>query len=402
MIRHILKLMWNRKRSLVWIFIEQVFVFGVILFCFSMLSDTVFRHYAKGTIRMDDIISVNFARFESEEQTEDEVETDPKAIRAQFHNMLEAMKEWSSVELVSFGRGGAMPGNNSHRLDSVTFNGQRLRPSIKYCDENYYKMFSPALKEGEWFRDSDAFSDTPPAVITQRLADRAEFTGNAVGQTIFYNGRTFRITGVVEAFKDRPTENQLSALFVPVSLVTDDNIWWEYTVKHKPGMSSEFSRAFMAEFYRNFPRDRFQPQFVELYRLIVQVSFLQFTFVVSLFAIPTAFLLIFAFMGTFGVVWMQTKKRISEMGLRIALGSTPARLLRVVIFENLVLTTIAMLPGLIVVALLYAFDPKDGLEWWTSVSAAIVIMWLFSIVSAWYPAWKAAKVQPVEALTAGQ
>jgi hypothetical protein len=46
------------------------------------------------------------------------------------------------------------------------------------------------------------------------------------------------------------------------------------------------------------------------------------------------------------------------MGLRIALGSTPARLQRVIILENLILTTFAILPGLIVMANLYAFASK--------------------------------------------
>ena len=398
MIRHILRLMWNRKRSLVWIFIEQVFVFGVMLFCFTVLSDTIFRHYSKGTVQTDNVVTLDFEKFDKEDQTEDDAE----ANRASFNNMVEAMKEWPSVELISIGRGGATPGSNSDSFsfDTITFNGQGIRSSVKYCDENYYKMFSPTLKEGAWFRDSDAFLDTPPVVVTQRLIDRADFTGSAVGQTIFYNGRTYRITGVVEAYKDRPTENQLTVLFVPATLSPGD-IRWDYMVKHKQGLGSDFSKAFMAEFYRNFPRDQFQPQFIEIYKFFVQLSFIQFTLKVSLLAIPTAFLLIFAFMGTFGVVWMQTKKRTSEMGLRIAMGCTPARLMLTVILENLILTTIAMLPGLIVVFFLYIFDP-EGWEWSAAVGAAVVFMWLFSIISAWYPAWKAAKVQPVEALKSNQ
>ena len=90
-----------------------------------------------------------------------------------------------------------------------------------------------------------------------------------------------------------------------------------------------------------------------------------------------------------------------EFGLRIAFGCTPARLMRKIIFENLILTSLAMLPGLIVVAGLYSFAPK-GWEWMAAVGAAIVLMWLFSAFSAWYPARQAAKVQPVEALKANQ
>jgi ABC-type lipoprotein release transport system permease subunit len=73
--------------------------------------------------------------------------------------------------------------------------------------------------------------------------------------------------------------------------------------------------------------------------------------------------------------------------------------MRTIIIENLILTTFAMLPALIVVANLYAFAPK-GWEWTAAVGAAIALMLLFSAFSAWYPARQAAKVQPVEALRA--
>ena len=43
MIRHILKLMWNRKRSLAWIFIEQILVFAVMLWSFIILVEPI-RH----------------------------------------------------------------------------------------------------------------------------------------------------------------------------------------------------------------------------------------------------------------------------------------------------------------------------------------------------------------------
>jgi hypothetical protein len=188
-------------------------------------------------------------------------------------------------------------------------------------------MFSLKLIEGEWFRNSDASLEIPPALITQRLADRIELTGNAIGQTIHYNGRTYRITGVVEAFKDRPNEEQQSALFIPLTTYSDMGWSFEYTVKYKPDMKAEFANAFFEEFFRIFPRDQWMPMIVDLSDMMGLMGFFSLL-TVYLFGIPTGFLLIFAFMGTFGVVWMQSKKRMSELGLRIALGCTPARLQR--------------------------------------------------------------------------
>ena len=396
MIRHIFKLIWNRKRSLAWIFVEQALVFGILLFCFTSLVNLVTQYYSKGTIRFENIAQLGAAKFDRFQVFE---EGEEEAIEAQFRNMVERMKDWQSVDIVSINRNFAVPHSGAYKNDTLIFNGRAYRAEIRFCDENYYKMFSLKLNAGEWFRDSDV-SEIPPALITQKLADNMGLTGNVIGQTIEYNGRIYRITGVVEALKINAYSPQSSSLFMPASTATNIN-GWQCVVKYKQGQERDFSRAFVAEFYRNFPRDQFKPENLSLYKMQSINTFGQATLQLYAFSIPTAFLLIFAFLGTFGVVWMQSKKRMSEMGLRIALGCTPARLQRLIILENLILTTLAMTPGLIVVANLYAFSPK-GWEWLAAVGAAITLMWLFSAFSAWYPARQAAKVQPVEALKANQ
>ena len=380
---------WTRRRKLTWVFVEQMLVFSVMLFVFTTLSEKIVVHYSKGDVSIDNIFVVNYEQigYNKDEKEANDI---------QFHNMVERMKEWPSVELISINN--AMPITGTSFIDSISFDNNGYRASIKHCDENFYRMFSPVLSEGQWFRDADASSENPPALVTKQLLDDFGLTGSAVGQTVYYQGRTYRIVGTIEAYKERASGKQLSALFIPSSLTSG---WMLYAVKHKTGMGSDFSKAFIAEFYKNFPCDQFNPNFFDLGNMNKQVNLLESSLQFYAFGIPTAFLLIFAFMGTFGVIWVQSKKRMCEFGLRIAFGCTPARLMRKIIFENLILTSLAMLPGMIVVAGLYSFAPK-GWEWSAAVGAAIVLMWLFSAFSAWYPARQAAKVQPVEALKANQ
>ena len=391
MIRHILILIWNRKRSLAWIFIEQVLVFGVLLFCFIYCVDIFKKNFSEGNVSLNNIAYLDFTELETNTLADEE----KRAYRNQFHQMVESMKDWPSVEFISMN--GSVPTVHGTRWDSISFNGRRYNAAVKYCDENYCNMFSLKLSEGEWFSSVND-SETPPAVITQLLADNAGLSGSAIGQSIYYNGRTYRITGVVKAFKDRVDWDLLPALFMPISLSANR---YCYTVKYKPEKGADFSKAFLSEFFKNFPRNQFKPRLTDLYQSNKQWELFNVQIEAYILGIPTVFLLIFAFLGTFGIVWMQSKKRMTELGLRMAFGCTPARLQRTIIIENLILTTFAMLPGLIVIANLYAFAPK-GWEWIAAVVAAIVLMCFFSAFSAWYPAWKASSVQPVEALRLNQ
>jgi hypothetical protein len=118
-------------------------------------------------------------------------------------------------------------------------------------------------------------------VITQRLADRTGLTGSAIGQTVEYHNRTYRITGVLEAYKERDVEQESSVLFMPFSLSDDTKLDWEFVVRHRPGMGK-----------------------VNLFGLMG----------VFMSGIPTVFLLIFALMGTFGVVGCNRKSVYAKWG----------------------------------------------------------------------------------------
>ena len=103
MIRHIIKLIWNRKRSLAWIFIEQMLVFIVLSLCFTSFPNRLKQHFSKGNIPVDNIVIIDYNK--NDRRIDDERE----ANEAQFRNMLERMKGWQTVELTSINHGGAVP-----------------------------------------------------------------------------------------------------------------------------------------------------------------------------------------------------------------------------------------------------------------------------------------------------
>ena len=117
------------------------------------------------------------------------------------------------------------------------------------------------------------------------------------------------------------------------------------------------------------------------------------------------FMLANVFFGIIGTFWVRTQYRRSEMGLRIAVGSSRNRLKRFMDMEGLSLL-ILTLPLIIVfiVNVLY-FDLPDTVRlpytWWRCVIAlggAFLLLGIMIVVGIWFPARRVAKMNPAEAL----
>ncbi len=124
----------------------------------------------------------------------------------------------------------------------------------------------------------------------------------------------------------------------------------------------------------------------------------------SALGIAGLFTLALAMLGIYGVVAFSVSQRTREVGLRIALGAAPARVVRMVVKEGLSLAMIGLVPGLLVAAaaahllrvLIIGFSPIDPVSF--TVGAGLL---LFAVVSASVaPAFRAARADPMESLRA--
>jgi ABC-type antimicrobial peptide transport system permease subunit len=109
-----------------------------------------------------------------------------------------------------------------------------------------------------------------------------------------------------------------------------------------------------------------------------------------------------ACLGLYGVMSYTVARRTSELGIRLALGSTRSNILWVVLRESLIVTTVGMLMGIclslagarVVSSMLFGLSPHDPL----TLAVAATLLLLVSATSGLMPAWRAAHVDPIEAL----
>ncbi|NIR43192.1 MAG: FtsX-like permease family protein [Gemmatimonadetes bacterium] len=122
---------------------------------------------------------------------------------------------------------------------------------------------------------------------------------------------------------------------------------------------------------------------------------------VALFA---ALALALGAIGVYGVVSYGVVRRRQEFGVRLALGSSPERLLRSVLGRGLILASAGLALGLAGLAALaglvrpfvHDIAPLDPL----SLAAAAAILTATAALASWLPARRAATVDPVNALRA--
>ena len=95
-------------------------------------------------------------------------------------------------------------------------------------------------------------------------------------------------------------------------------------------------------------------------------------------------------------------RRTNEIGIRLALGAQTSTLLWMVLRETLVLLAAGLLVGVpitlastrILKSQLYQLSPLDPL----AIGSAIAIIAAMTVLAAWLPARRAAKVDPMVAL----
>jgi putative ABC transport system permease protein len=109
-----------------------------------------------------------------------------------------------------------------------------------------------------------------------------------------------------------------------------------------------------------------------------------------------------AALGLYGTCWYAVTRRRRELGVRLALGSTPGGLQRLVVSGAAVLIGVGVAAGVagsvwtskFLTALLYGVEPFDAV----SVASAVIILTLVGLLATWLPATHASRILPAEVL----
>jgi putative ABC transport system permease protein len=121
-------------------------------------------------------------------------------------------------------------------------------------------------------------------------------------------------------------------------------------------------------------------------------------------AVAALITLVLGGIGLYGVIAYVVSLRTRELGLRIALGAEPTAVLALVLRDGLGLAAVGIAAGLVAFVALGTFlrgmlvgvTPTDPV---TLVAVTLAILVVCAIAS-WVPAWRASRIDPLDALRA--
>ena len=115
-----------------------------------------------------------------------------------------------------------------------------------------------------------------------------------------------------------------------------------------------------------------------------------------------AIALLLSAIGVYGLLAYTVAQRSREIGVRLALGAEPAGVARMIVWQAMRLTLIAIVPGVVAAylaargmrALLFGVEPADP----TTIAAAVGLVIVMTLAGSLIPVRRAARVNPMLAL----
>jgi predicted permease len=273
---------------------------------------------------------------------------------------------------------------------------QPASASVMWVSPGYFATMGIGLLRGRDFEARDLGAMSNPVIVNQNFVRTYLEGAEALGARIAGNGNmTFEIVGVVRdtaTFSLRDLDQQM--IYVPGV---------EGVLHVRSALPPAFLQAGIEEAAHRIDADVpvFDVRTIEqvLDRFLMRERTL--AVLSSTFAL---FALALVAVGLYGVVANTVSRRTKELGIRLALGAAPRRIVRLILREAgllVVLGTLAGLPlvlaiGRVIGTLLFGVRPLDS----TSLGLAIAVLAVVASIAAWLPARRAASVDPLVALKA--
>ncbi len=286
-----------------------------------------------------------------------------------------------------------------------------LSPYQSWVGPHYFETMGIQLVQGRDFRESDG-PDQPNAIILdQWLANRYFPRSSPLGKRMLWgtvpgadsisDDNYYTVIGVVKTVKQNdlttPDAEHVGAYY--------------FTYRQRPqGFMTLVARTALDPATLTAPiravLNRMDPELplfgVETLQHRMDESLLVRKAPMMLLMVFAAVALFLAVIGIYGALAYSVTQRTREMGIRMAMGSAPGDIFRIVVAQGLRITAIGLVVGLaaalglvrLIRSLLFGVQPTDPVV----LALVVIVLAGVALVACVIPARRATRVDPVSAL----
>jgi len=404
MIRHLFKLVWNRKRSNALIILEIFFSFLVLFVVGTLglyLGDNLHRPLG---FSYDRVLNVSIDMKQAGDDT-----FEPAQV-ATFEKLLQEAQSLAPVEAAA----GAIivPYSLGGYNGAWQFNGRRIETEFNEVTLGFAETMELHLVQGRWFQKGDEALAWQPVVVNAAMARQVFGDADPIGKRFGDPPKEGteperRVVGVVSEFRiDGELSGPGNYTFklkrvgqpdVP-GASSLDRPPRNLVVKVRPGTPVDFEEQLAKRLQAVAPEWSFVVKPLSQMR---ESSFrLRLTPLIA-GGIVALFLMVMVGLGLIGVLWQNLLQRTREMGLRRAAGASRANVHAQVLLEQMILTSFGVLLGVVLVAQIPLLDLISFISpkiFTGGIVLSMLSIYLLAAVCALYPSAMASRVQPAEAL----
>jgi putative ABC transport system permease protein len=279
--------------------------------------------------------------------------------------------------------------------------GEDTNATINGVEASYEGIQSLTMLDGFFLDESDVNSHSKVVILGDSVVEELFGEGaQVVGQTLRIDGKTFRIKGVVIDSED---------VFIPLTTAQKILFGQDYLNSISvAAIDSELVESLMVDIGNTLllEHDIDEPDEADFslrsaQEMIATVSSITGSMTAMLSGIA-AISLVVGGIGIMNIMLVTVTERTKEIGLLKAIGAKKEDILVQFLIESVVMTMLGGLVGMILgIGVAYILADMINVPFVVSMSSVLMAVGVSAavgIIFGWYPANKAAKLHPVDAL----
>jgi putative ABC transport system permease protein len=308
-----------------------------------------------------------------------------------------------------------------YRVRGVTMNYKEevVAYGIQGVSPNYQQIENQKMILGRYINYADLETKNKVIVISRKIQNELfKNVENPLEEYLQLSGINFKIIGI---YMDEGGDREEDRVYIPMSTAQNifngsdrvDNL--TFTLKPQKSfdealaISNQFTeeiKQYLKQVHSVAPDDisaintfNAMEEAKRYYTLTSNIAF--FFWFVGICTI------IAGVVGVSNIMLIIVKERTKEIGIRKALGAKPWSIIWMIVQESIFVTTVAGFAGLILsMALLEVVGPNIKVDYVLNPSVnfsmaitMVIILIIAGALAGFIPAWKAANIQPVKALS---